>query len=152
MGSGAVSRGTKTIGLVVTLLLLFAGPAAAAPEPAEALAARGILLYRGGDLAGAVPLEMCAVAGEALTAMEELAPLAGRFLLSDLEAAAVLAEAAVRCARCTVRTNAANLQDRATADRTRHALREMEQRACHRLQAIRQAIAARTESFSTPGR
>lgn len=62
-------------------------------------------------LALAVPLEIAAVASGALAVMKELQPLANNHLLSDLGAAAVLADACVQAAAYSVRVNATQLPD-----------------------------------------
>ncbi len=64
--------------------------------------------------ATAVPMEMAAVASNALAAMDEFKAAAGRYLLSDLAIAAVLAEATARSARCTLRVNAREIADAPT--------------------------------------
>ncbi len=59
----------------------------------------------------AVPMEVAAVASQLLTTMDEFKAVANPRLLSDLGIAAVLAEAAARAARYTVRINACELAD-----------------------------------------
>jgi formiminotetrahydrofolate cyclodeaminase len=96
-------------------------------------------------LATAVPLEMCAVASDALEVIEALAPVAGAALLSDLEAAAILAEATVRCAGCTVRVNTGEVRDQAAAGQTLTTLAQIEDAAVRKLQAVQQAIRGRVQ-------
>ncbi len=59
----------------------------------------------------AVPMEMAAIASNALSTMDELKSLASSHLLSDLGIAAVLADAVARTARYTVRVNTGELDD-----------------------------------------
>ncbi|MBN1514691.1 MAG: cyclodeaminase/cyclohydrolase family protein [Phycisphaerae bacterium] len=61
----------------------------------------------------AVPLETAAVAGSALTVMQQLLARANPHLLSDLGVAAVLADACVRAAAYSVRVNAPLLENAA---------------------------------------
>ncbi len=61
--------------------------------------------------ATAVPMEMAAVASNALRAMDEFKTAANRHLLSDLAIAAVLADATARAARCTMWVNAPLIAD-----------------------------------------
>ncbi len=62
----------------------------------------------------AVPMEMAAVASNALATMDEFKTVASRYLLSDLAIAAVLADATARAARYTLRINARELSDAST--------------------------------------
>lgn len=61
--------------------------------------------------AAAVPMEMAAVASNALAAMDAFKHFANAFLLSDLEIAAELAAVTARAARVTLQVNAAQLSD-----------------------------------------
>ncbi len=72
----------------------------------------------------AVPLQVAALAAEALSVMQRLIPVANRHLLSDLGVAAVLADATVRAASYMVRVNTASLSDA-------HAKREPEREIEH---------------------
>ncbi len=67
--------------------------------------------------AACVPMEMAAIASNALSTMDEFKDVAGRYLLSDLAVAAILADATARAAGYTVRINARELHD--GANRTR---------------------------------
>ena len=62
-------------------------------------------------IALAVPLEIAAVASNAIAIMRDLQPLANKHLLSDLGVAAVLADACVQAAAYSVRVNATQLGD-----------------------------------------
>lgn len=59
----------------------------------------------------AVPMEMAALASNALAVMDDFKAQTSRYLLSDLGIAAVLADATVRATRYTVRVNARELSD-----------------------------------------
>jgi formiminotetrahydrofolate cyclodeaminase len=65
----------------------------------------------------AVPMEMAALASNALATMDEFKSVANPRLLSDLAMAAVLADATARAARYTVRINAGGLSN--TENRTK---------------------------------
>jgi formiminotetrahydrofolate cyclodeaminase len=83
-----------------------------------------------------VPRQMTAVA---LSVMEELKTVSGhcnRWLLSDLAAAAILAEATVRLCDYNVRVNAPNMIDKAAAEELRHA----STRDCRRAEELRSAV------------
>ena len=97
------------------------------------------------DLAITVPLGICAAASDCLEVFEELATKAGRMMLSDLEAAAILAEATVRCAGCSVRVNTAMVRDRARADQTLGTLERIAATARRRLEVVTAAIARRVQ-------
>lgn len=75
-----------------------------------------------------VPMEMGALASNALAAMDDFKAVASRYLLSDLGVAAVLAEATVRAAEYSVRINAGELTDPAARSRV---LSEIEQNVTH---------------------
>ncbi|UCG16058.1 MAG: cyclodeaminase/cyclohydrolase family protein [Phycisphaerales bacterium] len=74
-------------------------------------------------IALAVPLEIAAVASNAIAIMRDIQPLANKHLLSDLGVAAMLADACVQAAAYSVRVNAAQLGDNARRDEV---LAEME--------------------------
>lgn len=59
----------------------------------------------------AVPMEIAAIASNALSRMNEFKAVAGRALLSDLAVAAILSDATARAARYTVQINARELGD-----------------------------------------
>jgi formiminotetrahydrofolate cyclodeaminase len=62
----------------------------------------------------AVPLEVAAIASNALATMDEFKAVASQYLLSDLAIAAILADATARAARYTVHVNAREFDDAAT--------------------------------------
>lgn len=64
--------------------------------------------------ATAVPMEMAAVASNALADMDEFKSFASLYLLSDLAIAAVLADATARSARCTMWVNTREISDAET--------------------------------------
>lgn len=64
-----------------------------------------------------VPMEMAAIASNALTQMDELKSIASKYLVSDLGVAAVLAGGCARAARYSVRINAPEIADRGTRER-----------------------------------
>ena len=64
-----------------------------------------------------VPMEMAAIASNALTQMDELKFVASKYLISDLGVAAVLADACARAARYSVCVNAPEIADRGTRER-----------------------------------
>jgi formiminotetrahydrofolate cyclodeaminase len=67
--------------------------------------------------AAAIPMEMAALASNALSTMDELKDRASSYLLSDLAIAAILADVAALAARYTVRINAREIRDTATRDK-----------------------------------
>ncbi len=87
-----------------------------------------------------VPMEIAAKSSDVLEALESLVGLGNKWLLSDLEAAAILAEATVRCAGCSVRVNANMLSDSGEASEARSRLDALEQGAKLRLSSILQAL------------
>lgn len=97
-------------------------------------------------MAMTVPLGISATAAEAVAALEQLAPIAGKYLLSDLEAAAILAEATVRCAGCSVRVNARIDPNSDRADRVIDQLTQIEAHAQQRLEAVVRILADRIQS------
>lgn len=65
----------------------------------------------------AAPLQVAALAAEALVLMDQLKESANRYLLSDLGVAAVLAAAAAQAAGYSVQVNLPSLKDRRQAER-----------------------------------
>ncbi|MFI4883444.1 MAG: cyclodeaminase/cyclohydrolase family protein, partial [Phycisphaerales bacterium JB064] len=78
-----------------------------------------------------VPLEVQRVCLGLLGAFEELAPIANRWLLSDLKIAAILAEATVRSSDCNVEVNAPTLGEAVSRDAERET-QSQSLRACER--------------------
>lgn len=68
-----------------------------------------------------VPLDVQRVCVGLLEAFEALAPMANKWLLSDLKIAAILAEATVRASDCNVEVNAPTLTDVVSPDAGRAA-------------------------------
>jgi len=83
-----------------------------------------------------VPREMTALALAVLGDLVELGRNCNPRLLTDLAAAAVLAEAVVRLSDYNVRVNAAGMEDRGAAEE----LRESSARDCRRAAELRQAV------------
>ncbi|HNQ21905.1 MAG TPA: cyclodeaminase/cyclohydrolase family protein [Phycisphaerae bacterium] len=99
-----------------------------------------------------VPLEVAAVAAGALDAMNELKDVGNVHLLSDLAAAAMLAEAAARVARCCVDINLPQLADDHDRERLRADVdRTIAHAAAHR-EAVERAVAARLQQSAPPDR
>lgn len=100
----------------------------------------------------AVPMQMAAVASNALAVMNELKDSASRYLLSDLGIAALLAEATARAARYTVEVNARQLQD---ADQQKKLLSDVDEvlRHCtaHR-ESVETFVRSRLEGAASTGR
>jgi formiminotetrahydrofolate cyclodeaminase len=91
-------------------------------------------------LALAVPLEMAAVAGNALAVMEELLPHAKPSLQSDLGVAAVLADACARAAAYSVRVNVSLLDDPGQGREVLQELTDILRRAARTAAAIESAL------------
>lgn len=83
-----------------------------------------------------VPRQMTALAISVLESLIALGQHCNRFLLTDLAAAGVLAEAVVRLSDYNVRVNAANLPDKSVGDE----LREASARDCERAEELRKTI------------
>lgn len=92
-----------------------------------------------------IPLEMCGVASQVLDVMSRLAGTANRHLLSDLRAAAILADAAVRAAGCFVRINADSMTERHAAQEVLATLERMEVSAAGRLAAVEATVKSRLQ-------
>lgn len=92
-----------------------------------------------------VPLAIAAAAGEVLENLEQLVPLANRGMLSDLEAAAILAEATVRAAGCSVRVNLPQLTAKDEAARLGEQIARLEAASRDRLAAVVAALRQRVE-------
>lgn len=83
-----------------------------------------------------VPMQIASASNDVLGALQELTAVANKWLLSDLEASAILAEAAVRAAGCFVRVNAAALKDEAGANSARLEVKTLEESAGARLSEV----------------
>ncbi len=94
----------------------------------------------------AIPLKVCATAADAMAVCEELAPVAGRRIVPDLEVAAILAEAAVRCAACMVRVSAASVTDQEQVTDTLASVGQIEAAASERMQRVRTAVQTRFQA------
>ncbi len=88
------------------------------------------------QLAMTVPLSIAATAADTLAVMQELAARVNRWMYSDLEAAAILAEATVRCAACSVRVNVSAARESEAADRMVGSLADIERTAKGRLDDV----------------
>ncbi|MCK4626821.1 MAG: cyclodeaminase/cyclohydrolase family protein, partial [Phycisphaerae bacterium] len=83
-----------------------------------------------------VPRQMAALAISVMESLIALGEHCNKYLLTDLSAAAILAEAVVRLSDYNVRVNAAGLTDKSAADD----LREASSRDCKRAAELRQAV------------
>ncbi len=93
-----------------------------------------------------VPLGISATAGDVLEIMEELSQKVSRWMFSDLEAAAILAEATVRCAGCSLKVNTVNVRDAEHGQRLVNTLVQIEESAKKRLEAVLASCAAVAQS------
>jgi glutamate formiminotransferase/formiminotetrahydrofolate cyclodeaminase len=93
----------------------------------------------------AIPLEVCGVASQVLDAFAGFAGQASQHLLSDLRAAAIVAEATVRAAGCFVRVNAAAMSERRAAEEVLATLERMELSSAARLAALEATMNARLQ-------
>lgn len=92
-----------------------------------------------------VPMEVQGVCLGLLEAFEALAPIANKWLLSDLKIAAILAEAAVRASDCNAEANAPTLG----AAVSREAEREAQAKSlesCERAAALLHAVVAKIDA------
>jgi len=81
-------------------------------------------------------MEMAAVVSNALTTMDELKPVASRYLLSDLAVAAVLADATARACFYTVRVNAREVSDTATRAKLLSDIDEITEHCARRRESV----------------
>jgi formiminotetrahydrofolate cyclodeaminase len=93
-----------------------------------------------------VPMEIAARSVDVLESLTALLEWGNKWLLSDLEVAAILAEAAVRSAGCSVRVNANQLTDSVEADAARSRIDALEQAARDRLSEILKGLSDRTKA------
>ncbi len=83
-----------------------------------------------------VPRQMTALAISVLESLVALGEHCNKYLLTDLSAAAILAEAVVRLSDYNVRVNAANLPDKSVGDE----LRQASARDCKRAEKLRKTV------------
>ncbi|NRA57433.1 MAG: cyclodeaminase/cyclohydrolase family protein [Phycisphaerales bacterium] len=88
-----------------------------------------------------VPLEVQRVCLDLLGAFEALAPIANRWLLSDLKIAAILAEAAVRASACNVAVNTPTLAEAVGTTQAEHASRSSDE-SCDQARTSLESIEA----------
>ncbi len=100
----------------------------------------------------AVPMEMAAIAVSALAEMDEFKTVAGRYLLSDLAIAAVLADAAARSARYTVGVNARELDDTGKRARILADIDDILEHCARRRESIESYVRGRLENAAPAGR
>ena len=98
--------------------------------------------------ATAVPMEVAAIASNALAAMEEIKAIASRWLLSDLGVAAVVADAASSAASYTISVNAGQLDGRAKATSIRDEIQHIVQHCARHREAIEVFVRDRLENGS----
>ncbi len=84
----------------------------------------------------AAPMQMAALAAEALVLMDQLKESANRHLLSDLGVAAVLAAAAAQAAGYSVQVNLPSLKDQRQAERLKKELVDILHHTAERRQRI----------------
>ncbi|OPX24980.1 MAG: hypothetical protein B1H04_01035 [Planctomycetales bacterium 4484_123] len=87
-----------------------------------------------------VPRQMTAVALSLLADLVALGQHCNRYLLTDLAAAAVLAEAVVKLSDYNVRVNAAGMADKQTADELREASKRDVARAAEMREAVEEIV------------
>lgn len=95
-----------------------------------------------------MPMEMVAVATQALDTMDSIKEIASRYLLSDLAVSAVLADATARAARYTVRINLAELTDTDMRKKLSSDVDQMLQRCDRSRESIESFVRTRLESPS----
>jgi len=113
---------------------------------AEAVLAEAVLAATG------VPMEMAAVLSRMLHALDDLKELAGRYLLSDLGIAAVLAEAAAKSAEYTVKINAGRIADQTIRTKVLADIRMIINRCGVHQRSIEDFVRLRLENASPSGR
>ncbi len=90
-----------------------------------------------------VPMGIATKSNDVLGALIDLMEWGNKWLLSDLEAAAILAEATVRCAACSVRVNADQLADSVEAEEAGRRIDALEHAANTRLSEIIRGLRTR---------
>ncbi|MBU0719330.1 MAG: cyclodeaminase/cyclohydrolase family protein [Planctomycetes bacterium] len=97
-------------------------------------------------IAISVPMEIAALASEALATMDEFKALANPYLLSDLGVAAVLAEATAQAARYSVLINARELADETARIRVTTEIAETVSHSAKLREAVESFVAAHLEN------
>ncbi len=92
-----------------------------------------------------VPLGVQRICVGLLEAFEQLAPIANKWLLSDLKIAAILAEATVRASDCNVEVNAPTLGEAVSRDAEREA-QAISLKACERASKLLRSVEALIEA------
>ena len=100
----------------------------------------------------AVPMEMAAIASNALSAMDEFKTIASRYLLSDLAIAGVLAEATARSARYTVGINAPELDDAQQRAKVLSDTNDVLEHCARRRESIETYVRGRLETAASHSR
>ena len=93
-----------------------------------------------------VPMEIAALASEALATMDEFKALANPYLLSDLGVAAVLAESTAQAARYSVLINARELADEAARVRVTTEINEAVSHSARLRETVESFVAPRLEN------
>lgn len=100
----------------------------------------------------AVPMEIAAVASDVLTTMDEFKSSAGKYLISDLGVAAVLAQGAARAARYMVLVNLGQLDDAGMVSKLAGSVDKMVGHCDTRLASIEGFVRRRLEETAARGR
>ena len=100
----------------------------------------------------AVPMEMAAVASNALATIDEFKTAANRYLLSDLAIAAVLADATARAARYSLRINAFELSDGPTRVEILANADRIVERCTHHLESVESFVRDHVENDPSDSR
>jgi methenyltetrahydrofolate cyclohydrolase len=93
-----------------------------------------------------VPMEIAAVAARSLQTMNDMKEVAGRYLLSDLLVAAVLADSAASAAAQMVRVNLAEVEDGTLREKLAHDVSNIEQRCRLARDAIENFVRQRMQN------
>lgn len=100
----------------------------------------------------AVPMEIAAVASDALATMDEFKSSAGKYLISDLGVAAVLAQGAARAARYMVLVNVGQLDDAGMRSKLAGSMEEIVRHCDTRLASIEGFVRQHLEMTAAGGR
>lgn len=93
----------------------------------------------------AVPMQMTAIASNALEILDDFATSASRYLISDLGVSAVLAEAAARAARYSVVVNLGELSDDGARGRILQEIDSIVEHCTRRLRSIEEFVSSQLE-------